>query len=116
MATGRSDIAALLERYKDYPEIVAFIQQEIDTAEQQARMDALDVAQSGPEAKPPPPIGQTKPFTQVSMGDYENMAMAGMAPNLLQMSLPLSPQLRQQLRVGDRKKRGSLFGMPIQYS
>ena len=116
MATSRSDIAALLERYKDYPDIVAFIQQEIDTAEQKARMDALDVAQSGPEAKPPPPIGQRRDPSQVAMINPENVAMGGMAPNLLQMSAPLSPQVRQQLQIGDRERRGSLFGMPVRYS
>ena len=117
MATSRSDIAALLERYKDYPDIVAFIQQEIDTAEQQARMDALDVAQSGPEAKPPPPIGQRRDPSQVAMINPENVAMGGMAPNILQMSAPFSPQVRQQLQIGDRdKKYGSLFGMPVRYT
>ena len=117
MAIGRSEIAALLEQYKDYPDIVAFIQQEIAVAEQQARMDALDVAQSGPEAKAPPPIGQPKEGSQVAMLNPANMAMGGMAPSILQMSAPFPPQVRQQLQLGDRdKKYGSLFGMPVRYT
>ena len=117
MAVGRSEIAALLEQYKDYPDIVAFIQQEIATADQQARMDALDVAQSGPEAKVPRPIGQRRDPSQVAMINPANMAMGGMAPNILQMSAPFSPQVRQQLQIGDRDKEyGSLFGMPVRYT
>ena len=117
MAVGRSEIAALLEQYKDYPDIVAFIQQEIATADQQARMDALDVAQSGPEAKVTPPIGQPREPSQVAMLNPANMAMAGVAPSILQMSAPFSPQVRQQLQLGDRdKKYGALFGMPVRYT
>ena len=117
MATSRSEIAALLDRYKDYPDIVAFIQQEIESAEQSARMDALDVAQSGTQAKAPPPIGQPKEGSQVAMVNPANVAMGGMAPSILQMSAPFSPQVRQQLQLGDRdKKYGSLFGMPVRYT
>ena len=67
------------------------------------------VEEGGIQAKPPRPIGQPKPLSNVPMINPQNL-MGNQA--MIQASLPLSPQQRAGLRQ-IRRPQDMLFGQPV---
>ena len=67
------------------------------------------VAEGGIQVKPPPPIGESKPLSNVPMVNPQNL-MGNQ--EMIQASLPLSPQQRARLRQ-IRRPQDMLFGQPV---
>ncbi len=70
----------------------------------------FEMLQSGGiQAKAPPPTGQPKPASRISMVNPQNL-MGNQ--EMIQASLPLSPQQRASLRQ-IRRPQDMLFGQPV---